>query len=386
MIAEVLRGGSEVIDHLAHEWRALCEERPFDEPFYRPEWFGAYVRAFASGKELFVATARLQGCLVAVLPLIRELGSLDGIPARKLRAAGNAHTCRYDLIHRPHSAHAAIGAIWRVLLGTPGWDVLELSNVPHRAALTQLVRLAQSQGYATHAARSLTSPYLTLQAGEDRFDAVLARIDGKFHANLRRRRRKLEAKGPIRLSRTDVADELLARFYELERAGWKGKEGSAIACDARTRQFYDDLAREAERVGHLSLYALECNGRPVAMYYGLMHGGRYFLLKTAYDELFRDCSPGQLITHDVLRDLAVLDCVEFDFLGPLMDWKMEWAPRLRPHADWYVFRGPLGRLLRALRFHLRPAAGRLKRRWRARRETKQQSAVAPTQRKRPNDA
>jgi CelD/BcsL family acetyltransferase involved in cellulose biosynthesis len=94
------------------------------------------------------------------------------------------------------------------------------------------------------------------------------------------------------------------------------------------------------------------------MFYGLQHRSRYFLLKTAYDETFSDCSPGQLITQEVLRELAAEQCVEFDFLGVLTDWKKDWMPQLRPHANWYVFRGPWGRAVHRMRFQMRPAIGR----------------------------
>jgi CelD/BcsL family acetyltransferase involved in cellulose biosynthesis len=114
------------------------------------------------------------------------------------------------------------------------------------------------------------------------------------------------------------------------------------------------------------LYSLQCAGRPVAMHFGLMRSGQYRLLKTAYDESLHDCSPGQLLTHEVLLDLDRCGSVEFDFLGPSMEWKRAWPTRLRPHADWYVLRGPLGRLASSCRFGLRPALGRAVRRWRGR--------------------
>src|SRR5437879_11003162 len=49
-LAEVQTGGVELIDALAEEWRELCEEEPNDQPFCRPEWVGAYLRAFEIGR------------------------------------------------------------------------------------------------------------------------------------------------------------------------------------------------------------------------------------------------------------------------------------------------------------------------------------------------
>src|SRR5215213_5717683 len=143
--AEVLSGGVEIIDQLAGEWRTLCEHSRYDEPFYGPEWIAAYVRAFAPDKTIVVATARSGGRLTAVLPLIRENGFIGGIPARKLRAAGNVHTSRFDLVHRVGFAQTAIPAVWNALRSMPGWDLLELTDVVIRGAAGELARLASAQ-------------------------------------------------------------------------------------------------------------------------------------------------------------------------------------------------------------------------------------------------
>jgi hypothetical protein len=101
----------------------------------------------------------------------------------------------------------------------------------------------------------------------------------------------------------------------------------------------------------------------VAVHFGLEHRGRYFLPKPAYDESHRECSPGQLLTQEVLRDAASRGLREFDFLGPWMDWKGEWTRHVRPHAFLHVFgKGPTGRLLHAVKFGIAPAARRLRRR------------------------
>ena len=360
---EILCGGVEVIEQVATEWRSLCDDGQYHAPFYQPEWIAAYVRAFAGDQTVFLITARLHGRLIAVLPLIQGIAWMGGIPLRKLRSAGNVHTCRFDLIHRPDIRDWAVNALWHALASTPGWDALELSNVPYGGAAADLVRLARGHGHGVVVTRAVTSPYLSLDAQGGSADAFLDRIDAKFRSNLRRRMGKLRTRGPVELVCTSTADERLAQFYALERAGWKGHERSAVVCDSTTRQFYDEVAKPGYGRTRLRMYSLECAGRPVAMYYGLRYDARYFLLKTAYDESLRECSPGQLITQEVLRALSVDRCVEFDFLGQQMDWKRAWRPRLRPHANWHVFRGPVGQAAHRVRFQWGREVGRRMRSW-----------------------
>jgi CelD/BcsL family acetyltransferase involved in cellulose biosynthesis len=360
--ADVVYGGVEAIDALSAEWSALCDGAERDEPFYRPECIRAYVEAFAPSSALALVTARLRGRLVAILPLVSELGTLAGLPARKLRSAGNTHTCRYDLVCARGMSAEAASAIASALLRRPGWDLIELENVPRGGTLARMVAEAGQAGWRIHAAPSLTPPYLDLASCEGRFDRLLDTLDAKFRSNLRRRMKKLEAHGPVTLVACGEPGALLERFYALERAGWKGAEGSAIDCDGTTRAFYDALARAAHAGGHLALYGLAAGGRVVAVFLGLLYRGRYYLLKTAYDEALRDCSPGQVLTREALRDLLARGCIEFDFLGGHMEWKAEWAPALRPLDDLYIFRGSTGRALHALRFVVRPAVARAVRR------------------------
>jgi CelD/BcsL family acetyltransferase involved in cellulose biosynthesis len=200
----------------------------------------------------------------------------------------------------------------------------------------------------------MRTPYVPLPGKCGSLDDVLARTDAKFRANVRRRRRKLEGKGEVTFERIDRADaDALQAFYDLERAGWKGARGTAIGCDAATRRFYDHVAAWAEAQRCLSLYVLRLDGRPVAMHYGLTWGDRYYLPKPAFDEAHRECSPGQLLVQDVLRDCVERGLTEFDFLGPWMDWKADWTGHVRPHGWCYVFRrGSVGRVLHAAKFRL----------------------------------
>jgi len=170
--------------------------------------------------------------------------------------------------------------------------------------------------------------------------------------NLRRRRKKADAYGPLSLDRVDHADPLrLASFYDLENAGWKGREQTAIACDAEARLFYDSIAAVAERFGYFSLYLLKSGDAVIAGHFGLTYNGRYYSPKVAYDESYANYGPGHLIVHDILRECKERGIVEFHFLGPWMDWKAEWTSHGQRHANCYIFRrGWFGSLLHAAKF------------------------------------
>lgn len=346
-------GGIELVGRLGGEWRALCAEGPSSDPFFRPEWIEAYLRAFEPKARLRVVVVRAEGRVRLILPLVEERATLRGFPVRKLRAAAGVHSCRFDLIHGEGDPAPWIRAAWSHLRETGGWDVIELCDVPRGGAGEALAKLAADDGHPVGAWESMRTPFVPL-AGVKGIDEVMARTGSHFRANLRRRTRRLAETGPLRLRKIDAADpEELGRFYDLEKRGWKGAKGTAIACDRRTLQFYGEIAAWGAKEGILSLRALMAGDSVIAMHFGLTAGGRYLLPKPAYDPAHASCSPGQILLHEVLRDSIDRGLRELDFLGPWMDWKADWTKEVRPH-DWhYVFRrGPLGVALHAAKFRL----------------------------------
>lgn len=347
---------------LEPEWNALVEATS-DELFYRHEFLRVWVDNFAPGARLRILTSRDgEGRLCAALPLMLERTTLLGVPVRQLSATANSHSCRFDLIAREPEAAAA--AFLAHLRSDKGWDVLRLTDVPEGGAGWKLYEAARAVGLPVGTWESLQSPYVPLPATHE---AYLATLQSKFKANVRRRRRKLEERGRVSVERVDgglLLDAKLEEGFLLELSGWKGERGTAMAQDPATRGFYTELARDAAYRGRLALYFLRLDGRAVAFHYGLTHDGRYFLLKTGYDEALKECSPGQLLMDEVLADCIQRGLREFDFLGPDMVWKRDWTDKARRHTWLYVFNASaFGRALCTAKFRWLPVAKGLVERW-----------------------
>src|SRR5262249_39535592 len=158
-------------------------------------------------------------------------------------------------------------------------------DVPHGGAGDALAAQAQGCGHPVARWQSIRCPYIPIAMSGGSDNPPLADVSGRFRKDLRRLARKLATHGRLRHRRGAAADPAaLASLYRLERSGWKGREGSAIACKPKSREFFDSIAKEAERFGYLSLYFLELSGRPIAAHFGLTYGGRYFSPKVAYDD------------------------------------------------------------------------------------------------------
>ncbi len=346
---------------LIASWQRLAASSIATAPFTSPSWIQAHIDAFEPTARRITIVVPGGSEARAVLPLVRTRAHYLGVPVTLLRQPSRRRVPeRFDLLLADPDDGRAIASIWRTLSDDHRWDVLELAEVPEHGAALALAELASQQDFAVSVTPGRAMPYLSLEAASGSFDAAVAGTSAKFRANVRRRMRNLEKRGDVRLTLTTTADPArLDTFFAMEAAGWKGTAGTAIASDPRTARYHRAIARIAADRGELALYALECDGIPVAMHLGLITGNRYLVPKLAYDESFHEFAPGHLLVQAVIRDCLRRGIAEFDFLGEQMAWKAEWTDLVRPSFRVTVFNRTLaGRAAHAMRFQIGPRVNR----------------------------
>jgi CelD/BcsL family acetyltransferase involved in cellulose biosynthesis len=359
--------GRDAFVQLEREWNAALSRGPRDEPMLRHEWLRAWIENFAPGATLRTFVVRAGREICAAVPLIET-------------TERNADTCFVPMItwQTPSNDHSQRGGvllgrrfdeglrlIWDALVEMPGWDRLRLRDLPTGAPEWQLRDWAGEAGYPCGLWVSLRSPYLALSKS---YEAVEKALDGKFRQNLRRRKRRLAEKGEVKYALVDgkdakALDAALADFFEIEAGGWKGKDGTAIAQRPELFGFYTQIARDAARRGALALGNLTLAGKAVAAHLSIVHAKRHYLIKIGYDETLHEHSPGQQMVSEAIRDSCSRGLAEFDFLGPCMEWKLDWESQLRTHLWLTIFRPTrAGRLVHGARFVAWPILRALMRR------------------------
>src|SRR4028118_479314 len=165
---EILTGGVEIIEKIFDEWIELCEEGACNEPFFRPEWFVAFVENFE--KEILLLTVRSGGKLRAVLPLVKRKGNLHGVPVKSLEAVYNLNTQRFDLIHGADESERKeiIEAVWKEIKRQPKWQILEMRLVKNDSWLNDLLAVAEGENYRTGIWQMDSAPFVALPQGEDK--------------------------------------------------------------------------------------------------------------------------------------------------------------------------------------------------------------------------
>ncbi len=347
--------GRDAFVALEREWNAALPRGPRDEPMLRHEWLRAFVENFAPGATLRTFLARRGKEICAAVPLIESHErSADTcfVPMTTWHTPVNDHSQRGGVL-LGGDWEQGLRAIWEALRAAGGWDRLRLRDLPEGAPEWRLREWARSEGHPCGLWVSLRSPYLPLPKS---YEAVEKSLDAKFRQNLRRRRRRLSEQGEVKYQVIDgkdpqALDVALADLFEIEASGWKGRDGTAIAQRPELVGFYTQIARDAARRGALALGRLTLAGRPIAAHLSIVHGRTHDLIKIGYDESLHEHSPGQQMVAEAIRDSCARGLSEFDFLGPCMDWKLDWECRLRTHRWLTIFRPTrAGTLVHAARF------------------------------------
>jgi CelD/BcsL family acetyltransferase involved in cellulose biosynthesis len=130
---------------------------------------------------------------------------------------------------------------------------------------------------------------------------------GKKRKELRRQHKRLSEEGALAFERSDGGDGLdrwIADFLELEQAGWKGANGSALACAPETQKLFRSALQGAAKAAKLELLTLRLDGRAIAMLANFLTPPGAFSFKTAFDEHYARFSPGVLLQ---VENLALLE-------------------------------------------------------------------------------
>jgi CelD/BcsL family acetyltransferase involved in cellulose biosynthesis len=336
-------------------WDRLAAADP--APFSYQAWLVPWWRAFGGRRELRVCTVWEGAELIAALPL-----RCDG--GRRLRATTNDHTPAY----RPLTRGAAARATLATALVAVG-DTRRSPCSPHaRGGADLILGALPAEEPETRALLDAVSARGTRTVSEAAYVSPIADTSGTFETyraqhksrwrELERRGRKMAREHELETAAVAVPADLereLTEGLELEAAGWKGRQRTAILCEPDTAAFYRDMARAFHERGDLRLSSLRVDGRLVAFDLALLHRERYFLLKTAYDEGLRTLAPGLVLRRAVVERCFELGLEAHEFLGIEMEWKRLFATEGRRHFVWRAYpRGTRGALRYGYRRRARP--------------------------------
>lgn len=287
-------------------WDALAQWAGEPNPFFESWYLLPSLRALDPDRRVQLLCLEAEGELAGLLPLRREW-SYYGHPLPHLRTWTHANC----FLGAPLVARGCEGVFWRALFDWADRNAgtrlfLHLPQLPRTGALYEA--LGKALDYEGRQAALVHQEERAMLASDLSPDAYLdIALTGKKRKELRRQHRRLGEEGALEVERLGGAEDLapwIDDFLTLERAGWKGEAGSALACAPETETMFRQALTGAATRGRLERLALTLDGRPLAMLATFLSPPGAFSYKTAFDEDFARFSPGVLLQRE---NLALLE-------------------------------------------------------------------------------
>lgn len=290
---------------LLSAWEALARDVAEPNCFYAPEMLVPALQHLAGGQDVRLIEAWRDRLLIGILPV--TVAPRHGrLPIRNVTNWVHRH-CFFGapLIRRGHEADAW-GQFLRALDAAdwaPGFLHLTAldEDGPNAAALHELCR---QQGRGLRRVHRYERALLQSQLSADAYWE--SNVRAKKRKEIRRLQKRLLEMGEVKGSMlADAADleRWTEDFLQLEKAGWKGAEGTALACKAEDAAFFRDCVVAAFASNGLMFLRLDLDGRPIAMLVNFRMGEGGFSFKIAFDEAMSRFSPGVLIELDNLAHI-----------------------------------------------------------------------------------
>jgi Acetyltransferase (GNAT) domain len=228
-------------------------------------------------------------------------------------------------------------------------DVVSLHSLDAESpSYPAIMRELAVRGAAPLLLSETARPFVTREFGVKR--------SGSTRKKLRQDWNRLTALGAVEVvnDRTpEGAEQAFESFLALEKASWKGDEGTALLSDPHDAVFVRRLLQNLAGQGSASVALLRVNGEAVAAQVLMYCGSTAYTWKTAFSANYGKYSPGALLIDKITEELfagpdiqAINSCAaEASFMAQL------WAGR-RTMVDMLIDVGPgksLGYRLEAAR-------------------------------------
>jgi CelD/BcsL family acetyltransferase involved in cellulose biosynthesis len=131
--------------------------------------------------------------------------------------------------------------------------------------------------------------------------------------------------------------EALIDFERLEEAGWKGREGSAIARRFGFHEFFASALSPMAADNRVRVDRLTLDGTAIAIRLGLVSGNAYYGIKPTFDERLESLSPGHQLTFEAIKQSIIEGLDTIEFMGSEDAWKLQWTADVRPTKTWIYY-------------------------------------------------
>ena len=304
--------------------------------FLCPEWFDLLSRHCVQQPDHAQIYHYGIGEESAILPVI-----LQGKRRGYARSLTNFYT---PFFYPLFSSDRALAMLCEQMFIERGIEKLDLEPLPGGARLEALEQALGQVGYAVFPYFRFGNWFMHTKGRS--FEDYYRDRSGQLKNTIKRKRQKLTHRyGFKHQIFTDEADQEAAKrvYWQVYNKSWKQKEPFPA--------FISGLIDLAAAKGWMRLAVLYAGDEPIAVQLWLVAGGVASIYKLAYDERFREFSPGSVLSYEMFRHVIDHDRVtEIDYLVGDEPYKKDWMEARRERWGLVAFnQGTLmGRSLAAI--------------------------------------
>lgn len=273
------------------QWKALSQAALEPNPFIEPEYICSAVPHLTDHPvSLLVLRGEHERWRFAtpVVPHRFEFGN----PLPKLRALRTIHTyLNQPLVERVNPV-ATLTELFDGLSTQRNWHGLGFSQVVENSDLHELLNFAAATtGVVSHELEKRWRP-----AARPRTQAeILETCSKSRRRSLRKAWSNLAAQGEVSFQLrfpTPTDEDSIEKFLQLEAAGWKAEQGTALQCDEQHIRFFHKMCQRFAASSQVCFGELSLNDQLIASTCNLISGTTLFAFKVGWDQKFSDCSLG----------------------------------------------------------------------------------------------
>lgn len=320
---------------LEADWNALFERaaqgsHAFQSFDWCAHWCDHYLDGSSIAQRLAIVTARSNGRLVLVWPLVVERLAA-GITA--LTTLGDPVSQYSDaVIETSPDAQRWLQQAWQTVRASLRPDLLWMPRVREDAALTPLLK-----SIGAIPTQRLEAPYIDLRAIEEP-EAFMQRFSAHARKKFRAATRRLGSTGPVVHETLDggaAAGVVAPAVIDMKRRQLIERAlPSPAFADNKLDSFFADVARASNRPAATRVFTLRAGEELAAANIVVACKDRMLGHVFAFDARFAKENVGTLLLHEMVKQAVTMGCATFDLLAPADEYKLRCADGTHAVTSW----------------------------------------------------
>lgn len=295
---------------------ALFEKGARENMFFSRPWYENLVATtLESNQAMLLACVVEKNTVLTILPLIKES---DG----NWESLSHSYSSLYSLLlYKEEQSESERSEIFVCLargLSQLSFRSLRLKPFDeHDNNILGLQQAMEAVGFSCHRGFRFFNWSYAVQG--ETFEQYMGKRPGRVRSTTVRKQRKLEREqeSEIRLYVDQDIQQAIADYNAVYKASWKAHEQCGILMDGLVERF--------AKQGWLRLAVLYIQNQPAAAQLWFVVHGKASIFRLAYDEAWKQYSPGSILTRYLMEYVIKTDKVsEIDFLTGNERYKQDW--------------------------------------------------------------